>query len=74
MALGAKLTALVTAVTAGADADAKTLALVPGLFDALVHEMCKSGPITTQQQTRVASLRAEAVDNIADFVTALEVA
>ena len=74
MALGVKLTALVTAVTAAADAEAKTTALVPGLFDALVHEMCKAGPITTQQQTRVAALRAEAVTNIADFITALEVA
>ena len=74
MALGVKLTALVAAVTAAADAEAKTTALVPGLFDALMEEICRQGPVTVQQLSRAAAFRAEAVTDIADFITALEVA
>ena len=73
MALGAQLQAVVDAVTAGADADAKTTALVTGLYDVILDHMSFPGPLTPRQQNYHAEQKAEAIDNIADFVTALEV-
>lgn len=69
----ASLVALVTAVTEGADATAKTTALMAGLIAAVSNGASANYALTPNQQLQVASIDAEVADNIADFVTALEV-
>lgn len=74
MALTGRLADVSAATTAGADAAAKTLALVTGLLDAQFAELCDTYPLTANQQNKGAAMRAAAVEDIAELVTALEVA
>jgi hypothetical protein len=70
----ASLIALETAVTAEATATDKTTVLMAGLINAVVADVTLVGVLTPGQQNHAAAVAAEVAANIADFVTALEVA
>ena len=65
------LSAVVTATTAGGTSAAKVEALLTGLHDAVLKEVCRSQPVAVNQQQRTAQVRAELAANVADFQTAL---
>jgi len=70
------LSLLAAAAAAAADNTqaARTAAFVPALIDAVLQKLCTSDSITPQQGQHFAEMRAEAVANNAEFVTALTVA
>lgn len=69
----ASLIALNAAVDAGTDETEVVTALIPGLIDALVLEISRTYPLTTNQQNKVAQIRAECVDNLATFAASITI-
>lgn len=67
------LVALEAAVTAGANATAKTTALVDGIVAAMLGEPF-ADTLSPNQQNHIAALQTELDDNVNALVTALVVA
>ncbi len=67
----ATLTKVTTAVTAASGATNKVAALVRGIVDATLEEVCATVALTPNQQQHVAEVRADIVANTAAFQTAV---
>ncbi len=65
------LIALAAAVTAAADATAKTAAMMDGLISATLIDMANPGVVSPNQLSKVAMMKAEIVANAAEFLTAM---